>query len=135
MTETRVLNVLIVEDDASIRDLLRVGLDSFSSFTVESIEPEWAAETVRDRAFDLILVNLEMGDSTDGLEIVRTLQQVSPRAEFILLTRGRPSRFLSSQKSANNILAFLGLPLDVAAFFKTIARARDRILENVTSAR
>jgi DNA-binding NtrC family response regulator len=135
MTENRVLNVLIVEEDARTRDLLRVGLDSFSSFNVESIEPEWAAEITRDRAFDLILVNLEMSDGSDGLEVVQAIRENNPRPEFILLTRGRSSRFLSSQKNANNIFAFLTLPLDVSAFFKTIARARDRIIDTVPAAR
>jgi DNA-binding NtrC family response regulator len=128
MTESRTLNVLIVEEDARTRDLLRVGLDSFASFNVESIEPEWASEVARDRAFDLVLVNLEMADGTDGLAVVQAIREVNPRPEFILLTSGRSSRFLSSQKNANNIFAFLTLPLDVTAFFKTIARARDRIL-------
>ena len=36
---------------------------------------------------------------------------------------------------AATVAVFLTLPLDVAAFFKTIARARDRINEKVPVAR
>ena len=129
------LHVLVVEADPRTRDLLRVGLDSFANFEVESVEPRWAADRVMERSFHLVLVNLEIPDGIDGLDIVQEIREVDPRPEFILLTKGRSSRFLSSQKNAHNIFAFLTLPLDVAAFFKTIARARDRINEKVPVAR
>ena len=135
MDSTGSFNVLIVEGDSRTRDLLRVGLDTFPSFAVESVEPAWATEVVRDRNFDLVLLNLELPDGSDGLDLVRAIRETDARPEFILLTRGRSSRFLSSQKNANNIFAFLTLPLDVAAFFKTIARARDRIGEQSSTAR
>jgi DNA-binding NtrC family response regulator len=135
MDATGSFNVLIVEDDPRTRDLLRVGLDTFPSFAVEAVEPEWAPEVVRDRSFDLILLNLEIPGGMDGFELVQRIREVDPHPEFILLTRGRSSRFLSSQKNANNIFAFLTMPLDVPAFFKTIARARDRIGESLRAGR
>jgi DNA-binding NtrC family response regulator len=135
MDATGSFNVLIVEDDTRTRDLLRVGLDTFPSFAVDSVEPGWAADSVRDRSFDLILLNTETPGSTDGLDLVQQIREIDPRPEFILLTRGRSSRFLSSQKNANNIFAFLTLPLDVPTFFKTIARARDRIGEKLPARR
>jgi DNA-binding NtrC family response regulator len=135
MDSTGTLHVLVVEEDPRTRDLLRVGLDSFANFAVDSTEPAWAQDAVRDRTFDLVLVNLEPGDGTDGLDVVRTIRELDPNPEFILLTKGKSSRFLSSQKNANNIFAFLTLPLDVATFFKTIARARDRITGKLAAAR
>jgi DNA-binding response OmpR family regulator len=135
MESTDTLHVLIVEEDPRTRDLLRVGLDSFANFVVDSAEPGWAVDEVRDRRFDLVIVNLEMGDGLDGLDVVRSIRELDSRPEFILLTKGKSSRFLSSQKNANNIFAFLTLPLDVAAFFKTIARARDRIRGKVAAGR
>ena len=116
MTDSRTLNVLIVEEDARTRDLLRVGLDSFSSFTVESIEPEWASEIARDRAFDLVLVNLEMKDGSDGLEVVQAIREVNPRPEFILLTRGRSSRSSASIRG-NSWRIGLGTHICRYAFF------------------
>jgi len=135
MDSTGSLNVLIIEDDIRTRDLLRVGLDIFPSLAVDSVEPAWAEGVVGERNFDLILLNLELPGDRDGLELVKALREIDPRPEFILLTRGRSSRFLSSQKNANNIFAFLTLPLDVATFFKTMARARDRIAEKIRATR
>jgi DNA-binding NtrC family response regulator len=129
------LNVLVVESDPRVRDLLRVGLDSFAGFQVDSVDPDWVEDAVLERRYQLVLVNLESDGGRDGLEIVREIRLIDPGPEFILLTRGRSSRFLSSQKNQHNILAFLTLPLDVTIFFKTIARARDRILENAAAAR
>ncbi len=134
MDATGSLNVLIVEDDTCTRDLLRVGLDIFPSLAVESVESAWAEGVVAERSFDIILLNLELPGDRDGLDLVRSLRVADPRPEFILLTKGRTSRFLSSQKNANNIFAFLTLPLDVPSFFKTVARARDRIAEKMRPA-
>ena len=127
---TAQLRALLIESDPATRDLLRVGLESFDEVVVDVAEDRWGVELVRDRPYDLVLIDLDLGDDSDGFAHVGTIREYDERPLIIAVKPGRTSRHLSREKNAHDIFALITLPLDVPAFFKTIARARDRILES-----
>ena len=97
MTETKLRKVLIVDDDPSLRKLLRRILTTLS-VPVEISEAEDGAEAIKvlqQSRFDLILLDVIM-PKLDGLA---TLQWIRENAE----TKNLPVFILSGEKTAEAI--------------------------------
>jgi len=125
------LSVLLIEPDPATRDLIQVGLESFEGFDIEVSNDRWGVEFVRDRPYDIVMLDLEVGSTaSDGFALVGKIREYDERPLIIALKPGRTSRHLSREKNAHDVFALITLPLDVPAFFKTIARARDRVMES-----
>lgn len=118
---------LLIESDPKNRDIIRTGLDQFQVFAVDCAQDAWGVDMAREKAYDLIVVDLELGGRADGMAVVRQIREFDQDAEIVLITRGRSSRLLSKEKAVSNIFALLPLPLDEVGFFKLLARVRDRI--------
>lgn len=118
---------LLIESDPKNRDIIRTGLDQFQVFAVDCAEDAWGVDMAREKPYDLVVVDLELGGRADGMAVVRQIREFDQDAEIVLITRGRSSRLLSKEKAVSNIFALLPLPLDEVGFFKLLARVRDRI--------
>ena len=69
--------VLVVEDDASIRELLRLHLD-LAGFTIdEAEEGRSALERARATPFDLVLLDV-MLPGLDGISVCRAIRNGGP---------------------------------------------------------
>jgi len=121
------IKVLLIESEPKVRDIIMVGLDQFQVFEVDHAEDEWAVEMAREKPYDLVLVNLELGKGVDGMEIAKLIREYEKDAEIVLITRGRSSKLISKEKAALNVFALLTLPIEEEPFFKMVARAKDRI--------
>jgi len=80
------LRILIVDDEAPIRDMLQKGLTQRGGFSVEvaqnGIE---ATEKIEKDVFDLVLTDLMMPEM-DGLELLKTVKGTRPEVMVILMT-------------------------------------------------
>ncbi len=86
--------VLVIDDDADIRDLMRMWLEREG---IDAIEAGSAADGFQafDRFdFDAIIVDIFM-PGRDGLETIRAIRQQAPRLPIIVITglapRGAPN--------------------------------------------
>jgi DNA-binding response OmpR family regulator len=77
-------NVLVVDDDASIRQLLRLYLERDGHRVVEAADGNVALELATATQFDLILLDV-MLPGVDGLEVCRRLRE-STDTPIVLLT-------------------------------------------------
>ena len=76
---------LIIDDDASVRDLLKFQLDS-EGFKVTTADcGKNGIEAVEENEFDIILTDLNLPDF-DGIEMVRRCKEISPNTEIIMVT-------------------------------------------------
>lgn len=121
------IKVLLIESDPKTRDIIEVGLDNFQVFEVDHAIDSWGVEMAKENTYDLIMVNLELANHTDGMEVVRQIREFDQGVEVIVITKGKSSRLLSKEKAVSNIFALLAAPIEEQNFFKLIARARDRI--------
>jgi CheY-like chemotaxis protein len=78
--------VLLVDDEASIRMLLRTALET-ADFVVETASSAYEAATrLRDASFDLVITDMRMETATAGYEVVRAAGQLNPRPKIVILT-------------------------------------------------
>jgi len=79
--------VLLVEDDAQLRRMLRTSLPPRGFAVVDAATGEDALALARERAPDLVLLDLAL-PGIDGLEVARRLRQWSRVPIIVLTARG-----------------------------------------------
>ena len=105
--------ILIVEDETSIRDTLLEFFDVEGNQVTAAAELTEAVDLLRRRSFDLIVTDLRLGAKRDGgLQIIALAGMLSPDALVLVLTAfpDDASRQASQRLGA---LHFLEKPLDL----------------------
>ena len=99
--------VLVVEDDASIRELLRLHLDLAGFSIDESEDGRTALDRARSTPFDLVLLDI-MLPGVDGVSVCRAIRNGSPNAEtpILMLTarEGESDKVLGLESGADDYL-------------------------------
>jgi DNA-binding NtrC family response regulator len=78
--------VLLVDDErdfveTTVKRLLKRGIEA-----VGVMSGEEALELIRDRLFDVVVLDIKMPGGIDGIEALREMKKIQPLAEVILLT-------------------------------------------------
>jgi Na+/proline symporter/signal transduction histidine kinase len=94
------LRVLIVEDDIAVQDAMKAFLEGLGHSCA-------CASTARQalgygEAFDVGLIDFNLGEAADGLDVIAHLRQISPTARFALITAA-PENDLSARISALDV--------------------------------
>ncbi len=117
------MRILIVEDDALLRDGLKVGL-SLAGFTADAVERcEEADAALLSHGFDALVLDLMLPDGS-GLDILKTLRERRDDTPVLLLTArdGIADRIAGLDNGADD---YLGKPFDldeVAARLRALIR-------------
>ena len=78
--------ILIVDDEAHVREMLKRGLSQLGEFTVEAAQNGVeAVEKIEKDVFDLVLTDLKMPEM-DGMELLKTIKGTRPEIMVILMT-------------------------------------------------
>jgi two-component system, NtrC family, response regulator AtoC len=86
MSEPEGTNILVVDDDATTRDLLNEVLSAEGHVVVTSGSGEEALEIGRRQTFDVIISDMKLGPNLNGLDVLRTYKAIQPESEVILIT-------------------------------------------------
>jgi two-component system response regulator HydG len=79
------LRVLVVDDDASLAEVIAEGLERVGYDCTVATNGALGAKKIEAESFDVILTDLKMA-GVDGLEIVRKAQARQPEAKVIVVT-------------------------------------------------
>jgi DNA-binding response OmpR family regulator len=78
--------ILIVDDEASILNMLRSVLE-IASFEIEVAKSAADAKSrLSEQTFDIVLTDMRMETPTAGYEVIRIAKQLSPRPAIAILT-------------------------------------------------
>ncbi|MBI3891266.1 MAG: sigma-54-dependent Fis family transcriptional regulator [Candidatus Wallbacteria bacterium] len=80
-----VRQVLIVDDEASIRDVLERGLSGPDFAVTLAGDSAKAMDAIRERRFDVAILDVRM-PHIDGIELLKHIKEQSPTTEVIMLT-------------------------------------------------
>lgn len=78
-------SVLVVDDEPSLRKVLRTSLSASGFVVEEARNGEEAVSAVQDRRFDLILLDINM-PGMGGVEACQKIREVAPRVGIVMLT-------------------------------------------------
>ena len=79
-------NILVVDDDAETLELLREILGEEGYRVVTSSSGEEALEVGKLELFDVIISDMRLGTSLNGLDVLRAYKTIQPESEVILIT-------------------------------------------------
>jgi excisionase family DNA binding protein len=113
--------VLVVDDEASIRDLLTKTLALAEYEVEEAPDGRAALGLIRTSAFDLLITDLKM-PGMDGLTLIRDARQLVPTLPVIIMTAF--STEASAIEAANlGVAGYLTKPFRIARILGTVAKA------------
>lgn len=78
-------NVLVVDDDPTLLELLRMRLESANYEVTTALKEEGALATVKEQDFDLSIVDLKIGRG-DGISLMAEIHSRRPSMPIIILT-------------------------------------------------
>ena len=125
MTADPTLNVLVVDDEAGFRNLLKWELESIG---VHVDTAENGAEGVRKAdgtAYDVIITDITMPEM-DGLKLLEEIKKTAPRTEVIIATGfGAVETAVYAMK--NGAYDFVLKPYDLEYLKQKVFQAVDRL--------
>ena len=119
MGATEKHSILIVDDEAIIRDFLSEVLEDYD-IDVASDGDE-AIVKLKDRTFDLIITDLRM-PKVPGEEVVKAAREHSPQTKVIVIS-GYSSLYTVSQSVSNGASAYLSKPFSIKELMQSVTHA------------
>jgi CheY-like chemotaxis protein len=128
--------VLLVDDEASIRMLLRTALET-ADFVVETASSAYEAATrLRDASFDLVITDMRMETATAGYEVVRAASLLNPRPKIVILTAFPVPASQWRESGADALIVkgtdMLQLPEKLHALVKQAAHRQESAVERLS---
>ena len=77
--------ILVVDDDRNLLELVKMRLESADYDVTTALREEEAIEAVKDRVFDLSIVDLQLAEQ-DGISLMEELHLILPEMPVIILT-------------------------------------------------
>ena len=115
--------VLVVDDDASIREFLDLALQDEGYEVVHAVHGAAALELVEQRQPDVILLDMRM-PVMDGWAFARAYRQKpGPHAPIIVLTAARDAAESAAQIQADD---FLAKPFDLGELLERVGHHASR---------
>jgi CheY-like chemotaxis protein len=110
--------VLVVDDDASIRQFLRVALTDRGYDVVSAEHGQEALDAIQQSPPDLILLDMRMPVMDGWAFAAAYRERPEPRAPVVVLTAARDAAQYAAEIEA---AAFLAKPFDLRSLLRVIA--------------
>ena len=118
-----VQKILIVDDEDTLRTLVRAELEERGFYVDEAAGGDEALEKMKDTRYTLIILDIKM-PGTDGLEVLRLIREQNLADKVIMLTGVNELKIARDtlQLGAND---FLTKPYE----FKTLLACMERVIK------
>jgi len=119
MATTGSQSILIVDDEAIIRDFLSEVLEDYD--IAVACDGDEAIAKIKERSFDLIITDLRM-PKVPGQEVVKAARELRPNAKVVVIS-GYSSLHTVSQSVSHGACAFLSKPFSIKELMQTVTTA------------
>ena len=113
-------NILIADDEISIRTLLHRIVESMEHTPVDASDGQEALEKFKQESIDLSIVDLNMPEM-DGLEYLKAIKKTDPKAVVIIMT-GYPSAETIIETIEDDGFTYIAKPIHVEQIKDLIER-------------
>jgi two-component system nitrogen regulation response regulator NtrX len=121
MTARARLDVLVVDDEAQIRDSLRGLLEDEGHAVAEAVDGEAALAALEDKRFHVVLLDIKM-PGMNGLEALDLIQERAPQTAVIVVS-GEASTANAVRAVKHGAFDFVDKPPDPGHLLSVIAQA------------
>jgi DNA-binding NtrC family response regulator len=118
-------NILIVDDEEDFLETLSNRLKKRGIDTSEARSGERALELLKEKEYDVVILDIKMPGGMDGIETLREIKKIQPLSEVILLT-GHASVETSIEGMKLGAFDYLLKPIKLEDLLKKIAEALER---------
>mgnify|MGYP000678169248 CR=1 FL=1 len=121
------IKILVVDDEAPIREVLQRGLSQMGGFLVDTAKNgQEAIEKVERETFDMVLTDLMMPEM-DGMELLRIVKGTRPELPVIMMTAyGSIDNAVEAMKIGAN--DYITKPVDFKDLFMRISKVQQESL-------
>jgi CheY-like chemotaxis protein len=119
------LRILVVEDEATVRQFLGLSLSRLGHHPVLTADATEALAAFEREPFDVVLTDLGL-PGVSGEEVARQVTQRSPRTPVVLLT-GWADQILSERGSLEGVQCILGKPVTLDTLTATLTTVCSRV--------
>ena len=117
--------VLIVDDDANMRESIADNLEEDGYETVQAASGAAALAAVGKRGFDVIIMDYNLGDST-GIDVIQKIRAVDTRSQILMLT-AHASLDTAVKAIQESVADFMSKPVDFDRLKHSILRALEKL--------
>jgi CheY-like chemotaxis protein len=114
-------SVLLIEDDESLRELLRITLIGAGYVVLEAINGRQGVQAFRKTPTDLVITDLYMPER-DGLEVIEALRRTHPRVKVLAISGASGTMGYLPLAQSLGAVAVLQKPFAPSAFLHVVAR-------------
>jgi len=119
------LKILIVDDDANLRESIRDNLELDGHNVTEAGSGSEAMRAIVTSYFDIILMDFNLPDKT-GIDVIREIRNVNKESEILMLT-AHASLDTALKAIQESVYDFLVKPVDFDYLKRTISKATEKL--------
>jgi two-component system catabolic regulation response regulator CreB/two-component system response regulator ChvI len=114
MLRRAITKILVVDDEADITTILKIGLKKYGGFDVDVFnDPEEALRNIKPGIYDLMLLDLKM-PKMDGVSLYRKAKEIDGNAKVCFITAiDSPDKELKQLASQSGIDCYLKKPISM----------------------
>lgn len=112
-------SILIIEDDAPLRQLLRLCLEEAGYDVKEAITGRDGTREFRKAPIDLVITDIFMPDC-DGLDVIRRLRRLHPRLKILAISGGSGTMDYLRKATSLGATRVLYKPFVVPTLLRTV---------------
>ena len=120
------LRILIVDDDPDTLELNELILSKAGASTLVASDIRQAVEAFRTGRPDVLLCDLNLGESSDGCDLIRSLRDVVGHAIPAIALSGTPRHIAEERALKSGFSAYVEKPVSPDVLGKTIKKAATR---------
>ena len=120
------MRILVVDDEAGIRETIRMGLEAHVGFRVETAAGVEEIDPAIAAVCDLLIVDMHLGPEGDGLDLIEEIAAINPHARFLVISGRREVEIAARVVAASRVsrvVDTLRKPFDLEQLFIAVNRA------------
>jgi len=121
--EKKKVNILVAEDEADLRDILKVTLEQEGYRVILASDGDEAIKKTEKKSFQMALIDLKM-PGVNGKELVFKIKQINPRVPIVIVT-GSPD-FKEEMNLRKQVYEYIYKPFRLNELVRVVKEALEQ---------